>query len=257
MPSRVFRARNHKPRIGITMDWEISSSGIPRYVLPENYLNAALKAGAEPVLIPPNAEMISSSLAGIDGLIVSGGVYDSPSHHYVDSSVVAGGNTSPRSDFDTEIVRRALQKGVSVLGICAGMQVLGVALGGKLVRRVPDQQLHREVPKTDIAHTIDVEPGTQLAAMIGTGTIPVNSWHREAVATLPEGVTISARASDGTIEAIEVIGGRTIGGIKMPQKAFAVGVQWHPEYPGLGACSNVISAFVERVKAQQKDAPAL
>jgi putative glutamine amidotransferase len=48
----------------------------------------------------------------------------------------------------------------------------------------------------------------------------VNSLHRQAVADTAPRLQVEATADDGTIEAVSVI----------DAKAFAVGVQWHPEY---------------------------
>jgi putative glutamine amidotransferase len=47
----------------------------------------------------------------------------------------------------------------------------------------------------------------------------VNSTHHQAAKTAGQNVVVSAVAPDGVVEAIE-----------SPQYAFAVGVQWHPEY---------------------------
>ena len=48
----------------------------------------------------------------------------------------------------------------------------------------------------------------------------VNSLHSQAVAQLADGVTVEAVADDGLIEAFRVA----------DAKAFALAVQWHPEW---------------------------
>jgi putative glutamine amidotransferase len=48
----------------------------------------------------------------------------------------------------------------------------------------------------------------------------VNSLHRQAIAKTAPRLQVEALAEDGTVEAVSVI----------DAKAFAVGVQWHPEY---------------------------
>ena len=63
-----------------------------------------------------------------------------------------------------------------------------------------------------------VEDGTQLASLVGTRPLRVNSFHHQAVDKLGEGLEITARADDGTVEAFESAGSR-----------FVVGVQWHAE----------------------------
>ena len=62
-------------------------------------------------------------------------------------------------------------------------------------------------------------PDTRLHALIGAGTMAVNSAHHQAVATPGEGLIVSAAAPDGVIEAIEA-----------PGRRFCIGVQWHPEF---------------------------
>jgi putative glutamine amidotransferase len=56
--------------------------------------------------------------------------------------------------------------------------------------------------------------------VVGSGEVRVNSLHRQAIADTAPRLQVEALAEDGTIEAVCVI----------DAKAFAVGVQWHPEY---------------------------
>jgi putative glutamine amidotransferase len=67
--------------------------------------------------------------------------------------------------------------------------------------------------------TVDVttEPGSRTAGLIGA-RVRVHCHHHQAVDRLAGGLTVTGRADDGTVEAVEV-----------PGPAFAVGVQWHPE----------------------------
>ena len=63
-----------------------------------------------------------------------------------------------------------------------------------------------------------VEPGTRLAALLGTDLLRVNSFHHQAVDRLGGGLRAVAHAADGTVEGVEAPGSR-----------FVVGVQWHVE----------------------------
>ena len=71
-----------------------------------------------------------------------------------------------------------------------------------------------------IRQSVRVKAGSCLAAITGAGDMSVNSLHRQAIDKIAAGLEIEAVADDGTIEAVSVTGA----------KAFAVGVQWHPEY---------------------------
>ena len=103
-----------------------------------------------------------------------------------------------------------------VLGICRGTQALNVACGGTLYQHLAG---HRQAePGTETTHDVDVHGGTRLAALLGAGALPVNSFHHQAVDRLGSGLRVSATAADGTVEAIEGTG-----------SAFVLGVQWHAE----------------------------
>jgi len=88
-----------------------------------------------------------------------------------------------------------------------------------------------------------------LAGIVGAGAVSVNSLHRQAISALAPRLTVEAVADDGTIEAVSVI----------DAKAFAVGVQWHPEYwfrtdQPSGA---IFRAFGEAVRARLSGAHRL
>jgi putative glutamine amidotransferase len=70
----------------------------------------------------------------------------------------------------------------------------------------------------------------------------VNSVHRQAIGRLGGGLQVEAVAEDGTVEAVSVTG----------TPAFAVGVQWHPEYwAGTDdASKRIFRAFGDAVRAQ-------
>lgn len=72
----------------------------------------------------------------------------------------------------------------------------------------------------------------------------VNSVHRQAVARLGDRLQVEAAAEDGTIEAVSVI----------DAPAFAVGVQWHPEYWAKtdDASGRIFRAFGDAVRAHAK-----
>jgi putative glutamine amidotransferase len=112
-----------------------------------------------------------------------------------------------------------------ILAICRGTQAVNIVRGGGLHQHLPDISTavaHRQPnPGDEPSHPVEVEPGTRLAEVFGDGEIDVsdvNSFHHQAIDRLGEGLRVSARAPDGTIEAVED-----------PSRRFLIGVQWHAE----------------------------
>jgi len=66
----------------------------------------------------------------------------------------------------------------------------------------------------------DDSPETRTARLIGP-RVRVHCHHHQAVARLAAGLTVTGRADDGTVEAVEA-----------PGPGFVLGVQWHPEENG-------------------------
>lgn len=200
---------------------------------PSTYLAAILEvARAVPLIVPALVQEadLDAVLDRVDGVLVTGsasnvhperyGVAPTPSHEPFD----------PARDRLTEaLIRRSLDRGVPLLAICRGHQELNVALGGSLateIQEVEGRMDHRAPthPEQDarfaLRHPVAVEPGGRLAAIVGTNEIEVNSLHRQGVDRLAEGLTVEARAPDGTVEAVSV----------RDAPGFSLGLQWHPEY---------------------------
>ncbi|XCP85978.1 gamma-glutamyl-gamma-aminobutyrate hydrolase family protein [Roseburia hominis] len=125
--------------------------------------------------------------------------------------------------FQIEFAKAVLKTGKPLLGICRGMQVMNAACGGTIYQDLSLQpgRSHRHMQKSrrrsDVSHRIIITPDSILHQVIGD-SIAVNSFHHQSIHIHGAKVTISARALDGTIEAIEIA-----------NHPFALGVQWHPE----------------------------
>jgi putative glutamine amidotransferase len=96
----------------------------------------------------------------------------------------------------------------------------------------------------EAAHHIGLTPGGLLQALLGgAAEIEVNSLHGQAIDRLAPGLAVEAIAQDGTIEAVSVTGA----------PAFALGVQWHPEWRVLDnpVSSRLFAAFGAACRARQ------
>ena len=218
----------HRPLIGITADEGLSpgTHGLPRLELKRAYADAVFDAGGLPVVLPITSDqsLIESYLGLLEGLLVSGGAFDVPPELYGEKPSPHLGETKPaRTEFELALLEDAMDRDLPVLGVCGGMQLMNVACGGTLIQDIrhhlPSAGPHemkgdRRLP----AHEVSVTAGTLLAAATGPGSLMVNSTHHQAVKKVGRGLVVSAVATDGIVEAIE-----------MPDRRFAVGVQWHPE----------------------------
>jgi putative glutamine amidotransferase len=231
--------RESRPLIGVTTS-EVrepkriqqtpeSEPKVREMVLGLTYLRAIEAAGGIPMVIPPlPEEAIGSLVDRLDGICLSGGpdldpaTYDAEPHPHL-------GPTEPDLDrFELSAARCADGRGIPILAICRGTQALNVSRRGSLIQHLPETSpkfAHRqEAPGNQTSHTIDVDPQSRLAAALGDDEVEVpdvldvNSFHHQAIERLGEGLKITARAPDGTVEAIED-----------PEHRFTIGVQWHAE----------------------------
>jgi len=217
------------PVIGITCA-EIRPEGgptPPRWGQNQSYVRAVVRAGAAPLLIPPLADKtrLCRLFGLLDGLLLPGGEdvnpinYGEPPHENLRQVAPL------RDETELALARWAMAEGKPLLAICRGIQVLNVALGGSLYQdiqaQLPQAQKHdwfRGYPRNYLPHSVEVTPGSRLAGILGTTTLPVNSLHHQAVKAIAPGLAAVARAPDQIIEALEA-----------PEQPFALAVQWHPE----------------------------
>jgi putative glutamine amidotransferase len=207
------------PLIGITT-YGCDERG--RYALPAEYVAAVDRAGGVPVLIPPAPQHAGRYLDLVDGLVLAGGGDLDPAHYGGEGHETLYGIDVARDALELALARRIVALRRPTLAICRGLQVLNVALGGSLVEHLPEavgeDVLHRAPPREPTPHAVRVERGSRLAAIIRDTELAPMSWHHQAVRALAPGLAVTARAPDGTIEALE-----------MPGHPWLIAVQWHPE----------------------------
>ena len=217
------------PIIGITgyADRSARPPNVRVFALARTYVRALAGSGGGPVILPPYLEesTLRGIFEGLDGLILSGGGDIHPSRFGMADGGLLWRLDERRDQSELALARWALEGDLPLLAICRGVQVLNVAQGGTLVQDIPTEVPHALShsciagrPLPDIAHAVQVEPGTRLASLVGEGRVEVNSAHHQAVASVGEGLIVAARAPDGVIE-----------GLEAPAHLFCIGVQWHPE----------------------------
>lgn len=226
--------------IGLTPSLDDSTG---RMTVNQDYVDAVLRAGAAPVLLPAIGDQaaLQTLIRRIDGLVLTGGADVSPDRYGEEKLPLCGATSPQRDETEFALCRLALEMDLPILAICRGQQVLNCALGGTLYQDIAaqygDALKHPcyDTPR-DQVHEVRVEPTSRLHAITGMDALRVNSRHHQAVKTLGEGLIVSARATDGLIE-----------GVEMPGRRFVVGVQWHPETLSdyLPEAQALFNAFVE------------
>ncbi|HXN90338.1 MAG TPA: gamma-glutamyl-gamma-aminobutyrate hydrolase family protein [Candidatus Sulfotelmatobacter sp.] len=218
-----------KPRIGITT----SPRRGEEYYVP--YRRAVEAAGAEPVELPPG----TPALPEVDGLLLPGGWDVDPSFYGEPKDEKVGPIDRELDETELRLFEQARSEDIPVLGICRGQQVINVALGGTLVQHLEDHDVRR-FGRNHLAHTIEVDPSSELGRAAGEHKIRVNSLHHQAIRELAPGLHQTARGEDGTVEAIESDDG------------LIVAVQCHPEElaADLPWARNLFARFVARAKSR-------
>jgi len=237
------------PLIGISAYCEQARWGVweaQAMVLPRRYADRVSAAGGLPVLLPP-VPGIEDALARLDGLVLSGGGDIDPARYRAEPAPEI---TSVREERDTAefaLLAAAMARQLPVLGICRGLQVINVARGGSLHQHLPavvGHDGHAPVPGSFGTHPVHVAPGSRLAGILGREEVDppfdAPTHHHQAVDQLGDGLTPTAWAEDGTIEAFEVDG----------DGSFLMAVQWHPE------AGDDLSLFRALVSAALAAAPA-
>jgi putative glutamine amidotransferase len=221
---------SHGPLIGIVCA-SLTRNDAPYSASPLSYSRAVAQAGGVPLLIPllPGSEALWGLYARLDGLLLAGGGDVDAQHYVCRAPELLTYIDPPRDEVELALCRRALADGLPILAICRGIQVLSVAAGGTLVEDIPSQVPHStlrhrpdgQVSRDAVAHAVRVSPQSLLAdaLQLDGDDVGVNSFHHQAVRDPGEGLTVSAVASDGVVEALE----------RAPERGYLLGVQWHPE----------------------------
>ncbi|QBR91101.1 gamma-glutamyl-gamma-aminobutyrate hydrolase family protein [Nocardioides euryhalodurans] len=212
------------PIIGLTTYREQAAWGVwdqRADVLPTQYAQAVEATGGVPVLLPPvdQTGAADTVVGRLDGLVISGGADVDPARYGAGPHARTAGWRPDRDAWELALLDAAAARALPVLGVCRGMQLMAVHAGGSLDQHTPDLVGHEQhSPGGDRFGTVEVATvaGSRVGSLVGD-SLSVTCHHHQSVQSHP-GFTASARATDGTLEAMESDGDR-----------FCVAVQWHPE----------------------------
>lgn len=195
------------PVIGITTDIEGEY-----FRIKHRYVDAILKSGGVPMLLPPvdNPKIYAEI---IDGLLIPGGDDLDPSYYNEKRLAEVKLVSKDRSGFEMALLKEVVKLRKPVLGICYGMQLINVAFGGTLYQDIESQMKVAINHKTNY-HIIVITENR----FLGEGRFSVNSAHHQAIKEPGSGLSIIARSTDNLIEAF-----------CREDYPFLIGIQWHPE----------------------------
>lgn len=154
-------------------------------------------------------------------------------------SVKHSGLDPARDDFEERCLKQALARSLPVLGICRGAQFINVHFGGSLHAELSG--FYGEHGNPDSVYPrkrVNLQENSRLRSILNRDNLKVNSFHRQAVDQLGEGIRVSSRDESKVIQAIEV-----------QSHPFVLGVQWHPEYlPTLRSQLKLFRALVQQAE---------
>ena len=226
----------------------------PSVVLPAGYVTEVQRAGGIALVLTPDVYLVDHPdelLDRVDGVILSGGGDLDPAAYGAEPHPETSLVMPERDAFELALTRRAVERDLPVLGVCRGMQVLNVAFGGTLLQHLPEHFGHGEHRRVagsfdGADHDVRLTDGSLAARAAGELQHGTKSHHHQGIDELGDGLVATGISTiDELVEAIE-----------LPERRFALGVQWHPE---ADERSRVIGALVraaERARAERALTPA-
>ena len=174
----------------------------------EDYRQSVLHVGGE-VRIVDASMSVKDALAGVDGLLLTGGddvapsLYGEPAHPTVVEA------ERGRDEFEVGLIREARTRNLPIFAICRGAQVLNVAHAGSLVQDIPSE-VRGALPHSlrvpphqaySLAHEVWIDKDTLLWTFMrerlsDADSCEVNSRHHQAVKRVAAGFQVSATAPD-------------------------------------------------------------
>jgi putative glutamine amidotransferase len=224
--------RDQMPFVGIPADRR-ELGACPYHCVAEEYLVAVSQvARAHPVIIPALGSELELGLLleRLDAILLTGSPSNVDPRHYKGPSSAPGTWHDPDRDAtNLPLIPLAVRAGLPILAVCRGFQEMNVAFGGTLhqdVTQIPGLGNHQSNPSRpremqyEPLHEVQLISGGILHRLAGRERVDVNSLHTQGIDRLAPALLVEGHSPDGLVEAFQV----------RDAPAFAVGVQWHPEW---------------------------
>lgn len=235
----------NRPVIGITADLEHYAEGRPPrpvYRLDATNCDTLRSMGAIPIMLPSEVDAVDDYLDFCDGIVVSGGGYQFRVPQLFQFDGTEPPEKERRFRFESQLIRRCIERNKATLGVCGGFQVLNQVTGGDLIVALAQERAgwagHLGAGAFETVHPVSPVAGTLFAAIVGQAAFETNSLHRQGVTRVGPHAVVAGLAPDGIVEAIEV-----------PDRRFVLGVQWHPEFLLSEPERRLFAAFVDAARA--------
>ncbi|MFP3153978.1 gamma-glutamyl-gamma-aminobutyrate hydrolase family protein [Lachnospiraceae bacterium ZAX-1] len=216
-----------KPKIGVVTDFrhEYKQGRDFNFIYAgREYVSSVERVGGIPLLLPlvANKELLQDYIDLCDGFLLTGGQDVSPLCYDAEPAPLLGGTNLELDEFQRLLLHKVVDTRKPFLAICRGIQLLNVIRGGTLYQDTSyakgDTYKHRqETASGDVSHKVLIEENSILRGLFDA-EIYTNSYHHQSVKDVGEGLRVTAKAADGIIEAVELLG-----------YPFGLGIQWHPE----------------------------
>ena len=232
----------YRPIIGLTTSltqakWSVWDTEAT--VVDSKYVNAIIRNGGVPILLPPTVGAdVGSMLDRLDGLCFIGGADVTPGLYGAEPHPATKSPPEHLDRWAVDLIKVAIRQQLPFLAICRGLQLLNVAQGGTLHQHLPDivdHKGHQPAPGIKGRHTVKVAKGSVLEPLMGLAP-EVVTYHHQAVDRIGDGLTPIAWSEEGIVEALHFV-----------DNPWGVGVQWHPEEDN----TPVVKTFIDTVRILQ------
>ncbi|GAC1587843.1 MAG: gamma-glutamyl-gamma-aminobutyrate hydrolase family protein [Candidatus Velthaea sp.] len=221
------------------------------------YGAAISRLGGRPKALPFDVDALDEQLAGVAGVLVTGGGDVDPQLYGVTTNS-ADDIDRKRDDYEIALIHEARRRHLPTLCICRGLQIANVAFGGTLIPDIVEAKgsavgrIHQRYDAAGKAmrgafddHAVSIAAGSLLASIVGSPAILTGSRHHQAIAGLAGDLRAVGESPHGIIEAVEAT-------FASP---FWLGVQWHPESTLDGDDGSSLAIFERFLNAAQTADP--